>query len=163
MTEVVDKVTRFSSELVDAAAAEGQREHRSARQQLEHWARVGREVSNQRQVARQRVEAALGGRIPLSVLSAEESAVFNAEIAATLEESIATGNHVADRAFRGAQRFRSTSTAGLSSICPTVRRSSCETSRSCRRTERGRQIDVRRAASSATAFGQRLRQRGCDR
>jgi len=101
MTEVVDKVTRFSSELVDAAAAEGQREHRSARQQLEHWARVGREVSNQRQVARQRVEAALGGRIPLSVLSAEESAVFNAEIAATLEESIATGNHVADRAVQG--------------------------------------------------------------
>ncbi|MBT1258519.1 hypothetical protein KHP11_29115 [Rhodococcus erythropolis] len=101
MTEVVDKVTRFSSELVDAAAAEGQREHRSARQQLEHWARVGREVSNQRQVARQRVEAALAGRIPLSGLSAEEGAVFNAEIAATLEESIATGDHVADRAVQG--------------------------------------------------------------
>lgn len=101
MTEVVDKVTRFSSELVDAAAAEGQREHRSARQQLEHWARVGREVSNQRQVARQRVEAALAGRIPLSVLSAEEGAVFNAEIAATLEESIATGNHVAERTAQG--------------------------------------------------------------
>ena len=101
MTEVVDKVTRFSSELVDAAATEGQREHRSARQQLEHWARVGREVSNQRQVARQRVEAALAGRIPLSVLSAEEGAVFNAEIAATLEESIATGSHVAERAVQG--------------------------------------------------------------
>ena len=101
MTEVVDKVTRFSSELVDAAAAEGQREHRSARQQLEHWARVGREVSNQRQVARQRVEAALAGRIPLNVLSSEEGAVFNAEIAATLEESLATGNHVAERAVQG--------------------------------------------------------------
>ncbi|ERB54339.1 hypothetical protein N806_24770 [Rhodococcus sp. P27] len=101
MTEVVDKVTRFSSELVDAAAAEGQREHRSARQQLEHWARVGREVSNQRQVARQRVEAALSGRIPLSMLSVEEGAVFNAEIAATLEESIATGNHAAERAVQG--------------------------------------------------------------
>ncbi|MDZ7910867.1 MAG: hypothetical protein U5O16_03385 [Rhodococcus sp. (in: high G+C Gram-positive bacteria)] len=101
MTEVVDKVTRFSSELVDAAAAEGQREHRSARQQLEHWARVGREVSNQRQVARQRVEAALAGRMPLSELSVEEGAVFNAEIAATLEESLATGDHVADRAALG--------------------------------------------------------------
>ncbi|ULD38887.1 ParD-like family protein (plasmid) [Rhodococcus qingshengii] len=98
---MVDKVTRISSELVDAAAAEGQREHRSARQQLEHWARVGREVSNQRQVARQRVEAARAGRIPLSVLSTEEGAVFNAEIAATLEESIAAGNHVADRAVQG--------------------------------------------------------------
>lgn len=101
MTDVVDKVTRFSSELVDAAAVEGEREHRSARQQLEHWARVGREVSNQRQVARRRVEAALAGRMSLRELTAEEGAVFNAEIAATLEESLATGNHAADRAARG--------------------------------------------------------------
>ncbi|WP_137724174.1 TA system antitoxin ParD family protein [Prescottella subtropica] len=101
MTEIVDKVTRFSSELVDAAAAEGEREHRSARQQLEHWARVGREVSNQRQVARRRVEAALAGRVPLRDLTAEEGVVFNAEISAALEESLATGNHAADRAARG--------------------------------------------------------------
>ncbi|AOW95005.1 hypothetical protein BFN03_14235 [Rhodococcus sp. WMMA185] len=101
MTAGVDKVTRIASELVDAAAAEGKREHRSARQQLEHWARVGREVSNQRQIARRRVEAALAGRMPLRALSAEEGAVFNAEIAATLEESLATGNHVADRAAQG--------------------------------------------------------------
>ncbi|WP_305091439.1 hypothetical protein [Prescottella sp. R16] len=101
MTEIVDRVTRFSSELVDAAAAEGEREHRSARQQLEHWARVGREVSNQRQVARRRVEAALAGRVPLRDLTAEEGVVFNAEVAAALEESLATGNHVADRAAQG--------------------------------------------------------------
>lgn len=101
MTNVVDKVTRFSSELVDAAAAEGDRENRSARQQLEHWTRVGREVSNQRHVARRRVEAALAGRTPLGDLSVEEGVVFNAEIAAALEESLATGNHVADRAAQG--------------------------------------------------------------
>ncbi|SNT45310.1 TA system antitoxin ParD family protein [Rhodococcoides kyotonense] len=101
MTNVADRVTRFSSELVDAAAAEGERENRSARQQLEHWARVGREVSNQRQVARKRVEAALAGRTPLSALSEEEGVVFNAEIATALEESLATGNHVADRAAQG--------------------------------------------------------------
>ncbi|MGG7104986.1 TA system antitoxin ParD family protein [Rhodococcus sp. 24CO] len=101
MAEGGDKVTRFSSELVDAAAAEGEREHRSARQQLEHWARVGREVSNQRRVARRRVEAALAGRQPLRALTAKEGTVFNAEIAATLEESLATGNHVADRAAQG--------------------------------------------------------------
>ena len=101
MTNVADKVTRFSSELVDAAASEGRREQRSARQQLEHWVRVGREVSDQRQVARRRVEAALAGRLPLGDLSIEEGAVFNAEIAASLEESLATGYHVADRAARG--------------------------------------------------------------
>ncbi|NIL74631.1 hypothetical protein [Rhodococcus sp. B10] len=101
MTNVADRVTRFSSELVDAAAAEGERENRSARQQLEHWARVGREVSNQRQVARRRVEAALAGQTPLSALSDEEGVVFNAEVASALEESLATGDHVADRAAQG--------------------------------------------------------------
>ncbi len=101
MTNVADRVTRFSSELVDAAASVGERENRSARQQLEHWARIGREVSNQRQVARRRVEAALAGRTPLSTLSPEEGVVFNAEIATALEESLATGNHVADRAAQG--------------------------------------------------------------
>ncbi|MEE2035484.1 TA system antitoxin ParD family protein [Rhodococcus chondri] len=101
MTHVADKVTRFSSELVEAAATEGERENRSARQQLEHWARVGREVSDQRRVARRRVEAALAGRVPLRELSPEEGVVFNAEIAAALDESLATGNHIADRAAQG--------------------------------------------------------------
>lgn len=101
MTNVADRVTRISSELVDAAAAEGERENRSARQQLEHWARIGREVSNQRQVARRRVEAALAGRTPLSTLSDEEGVVFNAEIATALEESLSAGNHLADRSAQG--------------------------------------------------------------
>ena len=69
MTNVADRVTRFASDLVDDAAAEGERENRSARQQLEHWARIGREVSSQRAVARRRVEAALRGRTPLAELS----------------------------------------------------------------------------------------------
>ncbi|MFD4369988.1 hypothetical protein [Rhodococcus sp. NPDC058521] len=101
MTNVADRVTRFSSDLVDAAANEGGRENRSARQQLEHWARVGREVSDQRQVARRRVESALAGRLPMAELSAEEGVVFNAEIAAALEESLSAGNHVTDRAAQG--------------------------------------------------------------
>ncbi len=101
MTTAADRVTRFSADLFDAASAEGAREHRSARQQLEHWARVGREVSSQRGVARRRVEAALAGRLPLSALGDEEGAAFNAEIAAVLDESLSTGHHVADRAARG--------------------------------------------------------------
>ena len=101
MAGVADKVTRLSADLVASAIAEGARESRSGRQQLEHWARVGREVSNQRKVARQRVEAALAGRLPLRALSSEEGVVFNAEVAAALEESLSTGNHVADRAARG--------------------------------------------------------------
>lgn len=39
-----DRVTRIDADLLDAAATQGRREQRSARQQLEHWARVGREL-----------------------------------------------------------------------------------------------------------------------
>ena len=41
MTRVADRVTRFAADLVDSAAAEGARQSRSAKQQLDHWARVG--------------------------------------------------------------------------------------------------------------------------
>lgn len=101
MTNVADRVTRFASDLVDDAAAEGERENRSARQQLEHWARIGREVSSQRGIARRRVEAALAGRTPLSDLSPEEGVVFNAETATALEESLGGGNHLAERTAQG--------------------------------------------------------------
>ena len=37
-----DRVTRFAADLVDAAAVEGARHSRSTKQQLDHWARVGR-------------------------------------------------------------------------------------------------------------------------
>jgi hypothetical protein len=89
MTEVHDKVTRFASDLVDSAAAEGARQSRSARQQLDHWVRIGRAVSASTGAARQRIEAALAGTLPMAALSSEEGAVFNGEIAAALEEHLA--------------------------------------------------------------------------
>ena len=54
-----DRVTRFAADLVDAAAVEGARHSRSTKQQLDHWARVGRTVSTHHSTARRRVEAAL--------------------------------------------------------------------------------------------------------
>ena len=59
MTEARDRVTRVAVDLFDSAAAEGQRQSRSAKQQLDHWARVGRAVSSQHSASRRRVEAAL--------------------------------------------------------------------------------------------------------
>lgn len=90
MAEVQDKVTRFSADLVEAAAAEGARQSRSARQQLDHWVRVGRAVSSVSTAQRARVEAALAGQLALSELSAEESTVVNAEISAAIEENLAS-------------------------------------------------------------------------
>lgn len=90
MTASVDRPTRVASDLLDSAAAEGARQSRSAKQQLDHWARVGRAVSGQQSVSRQRVEAALSGRLDLRELSVEEGVVFNAEIEVAVEQSLAT-------------------------------------------------------------------------
>lgn len=101
MSEVVDRVTRVSSDLLDSAAAEGSRQSRSAKQQLDHWARVGRAVSSQQTAARRRVEAALAGDLDTAALSVEEGVVFNAEIAAAIEESLRQTNYGDELAARG--------------------------------------------------------------
>lgn len=101
MAETADRVTRFAADLLDSAAAEGARQSRSAKQQLDHWARVGRAVSSQHSAARQRVEAALSGALDLAELSAEEGVVFNAEIDAAIQHSLATTDYGAELARRG--------------------------------------------------------------
>ena len=103
MTGVADRehVTRFAADLFDAAAAEGARQSRSAKQQLDHWARVGRAVSAQHSASRHRVEAALRGELAMTSLSTEEGVVFNAEISAAIEESLARTNYGAILAAEG--------------------------------------------------------------
>lgn len=101
MAEMADRVTRFAADLMDSAAAEGARQSRSAKQQLDHWARVGRAVSSQQSAARRKVEAALAGEMPLRDLSVEEGLVFNAEIAAAIEEGLGRTDYGRTLAARG--------------------------------------------------------------
>ncbi len=75
-----DRPTRFAVDLLESAAVEGQRDSRSAKQQLDHWARVGRAVSLRESAGRRRVEAALAGDLPLRDLTPDEQVVANAEI-----------------------------------------------------------------------------------
>ncbi len=86
---MADRVTRFAADLLDSAAAEGARQSRSAKQQLDHWARVGRAVSSRDSAARRKVEEALAGELELGELSREEGVVFNAEISAAIQENLA--------------------------------------------------------------------------
>ena len=110
-----DRVTRVAADLVDSAAAEGARQSRSAKQQLDHWARVGRAVSSQQTAARRRVESALAGELELGELSVEEGVVFNAEIAAAIQEGwprrTTAGAGRARHHHRGAQRRPGTSSS----------------------------------------------------
>src|ERR1700737_1597183 len=89
MSGVADRVTRFAADLVDTGGGEGARQSRSAKQQLDHWVRVGRAVSATHTASRRRVEAALAGQLATSELTFEEGVVFNAEISAAIEESLA--------------------------------------------------------------------------
>jgi ParD-like antitoxin of type II bacterial toxin-antitoxin system len=101
MAGTADRVTRFAADLLDSAAAEGARQSRSAKQQLDHWARVGRAVSSQHSAARRKVEAALAGELELAELSVEEGVVFNAEISAAIQESLADDDYGQVLAARG--------------------------------------------------------------
>jgi hypothetical protein len=101
MSEVADRVTRFAADLVDSAEAEGVRQSRSAKQQLDHWVRVGRAVSSQQTASRRRVEAAMAGQLPLKDLTVEEGVVFNAEISAGIEESLSRTDYGRVLAARG--------------------------------------------------------------
>ncbi|MDZ7886983.1 MAG: hypothetical protein U5N53_30670 [Mycobacterium sp.] len=101
MAHAADRVTRVAADLMDSAAAEGARQSRSAKQQLDHWARIGRSVSAQHSAARRKVEAALAGGVELAELTTEEGVVFNAEISAAIEESLADTDYGALLAARG--------------------------------------------------------------
>ena len=101
MANITDRVTRFAADLVDSAVAEGARQSRSGKQQLDHWARVGRAVSSQHTGARRRVEAALAGELEVRELGVEVGVVFNAEIAAAIEENLGQSNYGELLAHRG--------------------------------------------------------------
>jgi hypothetical protein len=82
-----DRPTRVAADLFEAAVVEGARQSRSAKQQLDHWTRVGRSVSMAQSAARRRIEAALAGTLPERELTAEQRAVFNAELDASISET----------------------------------------------------------------------------
>ena len=90
MKMMTDRPTRVAADLLAAAAVEGERQSRSAKQQLDHWARVGRAVSAQTSAARRRVESALAGELDERELGADERVVFNAELDASISEAART-------------------------------------------------------------------------
>jgi hypothetical protein len=80
-----DRPTRFASDLLESAAVEGKREGRSAKQQLDYWARVGRSVAMHQTAARRRVVAALADELPFSDLTEGERLVANADLDASIQ------------------------------------------------------------------------------
>jgi hypothetical protein len=88
-----DRPTRFAIDLLDSAAVEGARQSRSAKQQLDYWARVGRAVSMHQSAAQRRIEAALADTTLLGALDEDEQLVANAEIDAAIEQHAQTSSY----------------------------------------------------------------------
>ncbi len=86
------RMTRFEVGLFEAAAAEGRRENRSARQQLEHWTRLGMEVSAFETAARRRIAEAIRGAIPVSHLGGEERFAANVGLDVAIRERAASAS-----------------------------------------------------------------------
>jgi hypothetical protein len=78
------KTTRLPVDLLDAAEAEGLEEHRSMSKQLEHWARFGMYFDRQTSSASRRIKRAIAGEDSLGDLEADERAVANAMIDASI-------------------------------------------------------------------------------
>ncbi len=101
MASTADRPTRVPSDLFASAVVEGAKENRSAKQQLEHWARVGKAVCAQQTAARRRVEAALTGNLPVERLTDAEAMVFDAEVQSRVETRLRTTDLGAVLAARG--------------------------------------------------------------
>ncbi|HVX08136.1 TA system antitoxin ParD family protein [Humibacter sp.] len=77
--------TRIDGDLFLAAQAVAQTQSRSAAQQIDHWARIGRELEASPRVTNEAVRLVLAGQASYDTLSEESQAV----VRATWEERIA--------------------------------------------------------------------------
>ena len=71
--------TRIDGDLFEAARAAGQVHSRSAAQQLDHWARIGRELEASPSVTHDAIERVLTGRAAYDEVDDRSQAVVRAE------------------------------------------------------------------------------------
>ncbi len=71
--------TRIDEDLFAAAKSAGEVLSRSAAQQINHWARIGRELESSGAVSVRDVEAVLAGRASYDTLGTREQAIVRAE------------------------------------------------------------------------------------
>jgi hypothetical protein len=71
--------TRIDPDVASAAKAAGELLNRSAAQQVNHWARIGRELEASKSVSQRDIADVLGGRSPYDALNVREQAIVRAE------------------------------------------------------------------------------------
>jgi hypothetical protein len=88
--------TRIDQALFDAAKAAGELHSRSAAQQLDHWARIGRELESSPAVSQEAITRVLAGRASYDALGDRAQAVVRAAWDEQIAERI-DGLDFADR------------------------------------------------------------------
>lgn len=81
--------TRFDASLFEAARSAGGRSHRSAAQQLAHWARLGQELEASGAISVRDVERALAGQISYDELGEREQAAVRTAWREGLDDDLA--------------------------------------------------------------------------
>ncbi|MBK5306865.1 MAG: hypothetical protein JJD92_09285 [Frankiaceae bacterium] len=71
--------TRIDEDVATAAKAAGQLLSRSAAQQINHWARIGRELEASKNVSQRDIGQVLAGRASYDALNVREQAIVRAE------------------------------------------------------------------------------------
>ena len=93
--------TRVTTELFNTAKVVGDMTSRSAAQQIEHWARIGREVELASTLAQRDITAVLSGSMEYDDLGTEEQAVVRARWASLMKERRESLDLVRDFGVRG--------------------------------------------------------------
>ena len=93
--------TRVTIELFDTAKVVGDMTSRSAAQQIEHWARIGREIELASTLAQRDIAAVLSGSLQYDDLGTEEQAVVRARWASLMKERRESLDLVRDFGLRG--------------------------------------------------------------
>ncbi len=82
--------TRFDAAMFEAAKTAGERSHRSAAQQLAHWARLGQELEAASGVSQRDVNRVLAGQLSYDALGDPEQAVVRTAWREGIDEDVAT-------------------------------------------------------------------------
>lgn len=83
---------RIADDIVEHARVQGSREGRSTAEQIDHWVRVGREITLNDTASQRRTEAALAGALPISALTREEGRQYAALVRVKLHEKLQETN-----------------------------------------------------------------------
>lgn len=93
--------TRVTTELFDTAKVVGDMTSRSAAQQIEHWARIGREIELASTLAQRDMVTVLSGSMEYDDLGTEEQAVVRARWASLMRQRRESLDLVSDFGLRG--------------------------------------------------------------